>query len=197
MTAANSSVILVSGLPRSGSSMMMQILEAGGVPILTDGVRKADADNPNGYYEFERCKRLDDDLSWVYAARGMAVKLLYCPVIYHLPATIRYQVIFMRRNLAEVVASQFIMLRRKGVNDFSVDPERAFVLYRAELAKVENWLERQDNFETEYVDYNQTLADPKSTCARIKSFLRLDLDEIRMESVITQSLYRQRAQLVY
>jgi hypothetical protein len=192
MTATNPPIILVTGLPRSGSSMMMRMLEAGGVPILTDGMRKPNEDNPNGYYEFERAKRLDDDLSWVYDARGMAVKLLYCPVIYKLPAAIRYQVIFMRRELAEVVESQFTMLRRKGMSDLPVDPQRVIALYRAELARVENWLARQDNFETEYVDYNRTLADQQGTCTRIKRFLGLDLDEIRMESVITPSLYRQR-----
>jgi hypothetical protein len=193
MTVANSSVILVSGLPRSGSSMMMRMLEVGGVPILTDGLRKADEDNPNGYYEFERAKRLDDDRRWVYEALGMAVKLIYCPVIYDLPANIRYQVLFMRRELAEVVASQITMLRRKAVSDLPVDPQRTITLYRAELAKVENWLARQDNFETEYVDYNQTLGDPQGACARIKRFLCLDLNTVRMESVITHSLYRQRA----
>jgi hypothetical protein len=193
MTAADSPVILVSGLPRSGSSMMMQMLEAGGVPILTDGVRKPDEDNPKGYYEYERSKRLNDDLSWVLTARGKAVKLLYCPVIFHLPSTDRYQVIFMRRNLAEVVASQFAMLRRKGVNEPAMDPQRAISLYVKELAKLENWLAEQANFETEYVDYNQTLADPQGTCARIRSFLGLNLDTARMESVVTQSLYRQRA----
>jgi hypothetical protein len=170
----------------------MRMLEAGGVPILTDGMRKPDEDNPNGYYEFERAKRMDDDMSWVYNARGMAVKLLYSPVIYNLPSAIRYQVIFMWRELAEVVSSQFAMLRRKGVSDLPVDPQRVIALYREELAKVENWLARQDNFETEYLDYNRALADPHGTCARIKSFLSLDLDEIRMESVITPSLYRQR-----
>jgi hypothetical protein len=193
MTAENLPVILVSGLPRSGSSLMMRMLEAGGVPVLTDGIREPDHDNPNGYYEFERAKRLSDDLSWLYDARGKAVKVLYSPVIYNLPADFRYQVLFMRRKLAEVVASQFAMLHRKGVSGASVDPQRAIALYRIELAKVENWLAGQNNFKTEYVDYNQTLADPRGTCARIKNFLGLDLDEERMSSVISPSLYRHRA----
>lgn len=172
--------------------MMMQMLEAGGVPILTDGVRKPDEDNPKGYYEFERSKRLDDDLSWLSDAAGMAVKLLYCPVIYKLPAVHRYRVIVMRRDLAEVVASQFAMLRRKGARDLPQDPERIIRLYQTELQKFERWLARQDNFETIYVDYHQILFDPAGMCARIKRFLDLSLDERRMEAVITRSLHRQR-----
>jgi hypothetical protein len=193
VTAANPSVILVSGLPRSGSSMMMRMLEAGGVPILTDGIRKPDEDNPNGYYEFERAKRLDHDLSWVFDARGMAVKLLYSPVFYNLPSTVCYQVVFMLRDLVEVVASQSTMLLRKGRSDVSFDSQRVIALYRAELAKVKDWLSRQDNFQTSYVNYNQTLANPQGTCGQIKNFLGLDLDEIAMNSVVTRSLYRQRS----
>ena len=192
MTAQGPPVILVSGLPRSGSSMMMRMLEAGGVPILTDGVRKPDEDNPNGYYEFERAKRLNDDLSWVGDARGKAVKLLYCPVIYRLPAAYQYKVIFMRRDLGEVVASQFAMLRRKGVNDVPDDPTRIVTAYQAELEKVTRWLAAQSNVETVYIDYNQTLADGPETCATVKRFLGIDLHEIRMEAVIARSLYRQR-----
>jgi hypothetical protein len=85
MITKNLPMIVVSGLPRSGSSMMMRMLEVGGARILTDGVRKPDEHNPNGYYEFEPAKQLDD-FNWVYASRGMAVKLLYCPVLYKLPA---------------------------------------------------------------------------------------------------------------
>jgi len=192
VTAKGPPIILVSGLPRSGSSMMMRMLEAGGVPILTDGVRKPDEDNPNGYYEFERAKRLNDDLSWVRDARGMAVKLLYCPVIYKLPADFQYKVIFMRRDLGEVVASQFAMLRRKGVSDLPADPAIIAAAYKTELEKAERWLASQSNFETLYIDYSQTVADKQGTCLRIKRFLGVALHEVGMEGAIVQSLYRQR-----
>jgi hypothetical protein len=98
----------------------------------------------------------------------------------------------MQRDLSEVVASQFAMLRLKGVSDLLLDADRIMSLYRTELDKVEDWLARQDNFDTEYIDYRRTLADPQGTCARIKNFLGLDLDATRMASIITRSLYRQR-----
>jgi hypothetical protein len=103
-------IVVVSGLPRSGTSMMMQMLEAGGLPILTDGERVADADNPRGYYEYAPAKRLMTDRTWLPAADGKAVKIVAQLLPYLPPAPHRFRVIFMKRDLGEVLASQQVML---------------------------------------------------------------------------------------
>lgn len=110
-----SSVTIVTGLPRSGTSMMMRMLEAGGLPVLVDGRRGADIDNPNGYYEFEPVKETRTDASWVEGARGRAVKMVY-RLLYDVPAEFRYRVLFMRRDLGEILASQRKMLTRHGAD---------------------------------------------------------------------------------
>ena len=97
-------ITIVSGLPRSGTSLMMQMLEAGGMPVLTDGIRDADEDNPRGYYELEAVKRTKDDPAWLHGAPGKVVKMIYL-LLYDLPTTYNYRIIFMRRPLSEVVAS--------------------------------------------------------------------------------------------
>jgi len=184
-------IIIVSGLPRSGTSMMMRMLEAGGVPVLTDGVRKANSDNPFGYYEFEPVKTLKRDSSWLPDACGKAVKMVYL-LLYDLPATSRYKVIFMHRNLRETLASQQVMLARNGNGTGDREPDRLIELFQGQLRDVETWLRTQDNFDVLYVDYNVTLRQTAQTCASISAFLDVNLDEPRMKSVVDQTLYRQR-----
>jgi hypothetical protein len=186
-------VVVVSGLPRSGTSMMMRMLEAGGLPLLTDGIRKSDVDNPNGYYEFEPVKKLKDDATWVPDAQGKAVKIVYL-LLYHLPANARYKVIFMRRMIVEVVASQDIMLRRAGVIVSPEQTERTIMHFDRQVRAIEAWLSQQDNFEVIYVDYNRILNDAAAICLQIQKFLAVDLDTARMQLVVTGSLYRQRAE---
>jgi hypothetical protein len=184
-------VFVVSGLPRSGTSMMMQMLEAGGVPVLTDGVRQSDLDNPNGYYEFEPVKALKHDASWIQGARGRAVKVVYVH-LRHLPAVARYKVIFMRRNVEEVIASQDEMLRHAGMPLSGTGACRLSSYFDQRLRATKRWLTQQSNFEVLYVDYNETVTDPPISCGLVKSFLGLDLDTARMQSVVTRTLYRQR-----
>ena len=195
MTAAvqanDAPVVVVTGLPRSGTSMMMRLLDAGGVPVIVDGLRKADVDNPNGYYEYEPVKTLKQDSSWVPGARGKAVKMVYL-LLYDLPPSLPYNVIFMRRVLEEVVASQDEMLRRNGAGVSPDESRRLIGLFQDQLSAVEEWLAARKNFRVLFVDYNRTIHDPQETCARIKRFLSLDLDEARMQSVVTRALYRQR-----
>jgi hypothetical protein len=185
-------VVVVSGLPRSGTSMMMRMLEAGGLPTLTDGFRKPDPDNPYGYYEFEPGKNLEDDASWVPDARGKAVKIV-SEDLYHLPADTRYKVIFMRRIIEEVVASQDEMRRRSGVTVSPEESKRYIGHCDRHLRHIEAWLSQQNNFGVLYVDYNMTLSDAATTSLRVKDFLGIDLDATRMQSIVTRSLYRQRA----
>lgn len=182
---------IVSGLPRSGTSMMMRMLAEGGIPPLIDNVRKADEDNPEGYYEFEPVKRTKQDASWLRQAPGMVVKMVY-RLLYDLPATHEYRVVFMRRRLEEVIKSQEVMLERKGAKGGDLSDEKLIELFRDELAACEDWLKKQANFRFQYVDYNQMVRDPGPQIESINRFLDGTLDTTRMMAVVNPSLYRQR-----
>ena len=103
-SCAASEIIVVSGLPRSGTSLMMQMLERGGVEVVTDNIRTADTDNPRGYYEFEQVKKIKGDASWLPGTRGKALKMV-SQLLYELPASERYRIIFMERDLDETILS--------------------------------------------------------------------------------------------
>ena len=184
-------VTVVSGLPRSGTSMMMRMLERGGVPILTDVVRKADDDNPLGYYEFEPVKRLDKDTSWLPGAYNKAVKIIYI-FLYSLPRNHRYKVLFMRRNLDEVVASQKVMLRRREEGD-RLDDQQLMGSYNDHLQRLDLWIRRQENFTIQYLEYSEVLAEPVRAASDIARFLGLPLDTAAMAQSVDASLYRNRS----
>jgi len=188
---AGEPVIIVSGLPRSGTSMMMRMLEAGGVPAVTDGLRQADEDNPNGYYELEVSKRREGEKDWLTDAVGKAVKVIYL-LLYDLPTDYRYKVIFMRRNLQEVVASQEVMLQRKGSAGGPIDPDQMARLLGTQLEKFYDWAPRQQHMEILYVDYRDIVSDPASQVQRVDAFLGRGLDVDAMTRVCDPSLYRQR-----
>lgn len=185
-------VTLVTGLPRCGTSMMMRMLEAGGLPIMTDEVRTADADNPRGYYEFEPVKKTRDDASWVASARGKAVKLVY-RLLHDLPDSETYRVLFMRRKLSEVFASQEEMLRRKGKPLGEMDLATFEKVFEGEVSRILRWLGEQPNFSFIEVDYNAVLADPEAPVAEIEAFLGGGLDTGAMLEVVEPQLYRQRS----
>ena len=184
-------VVVVSGLPRSGTSMMMRMLEAGGMPVLTDGMREANADNPKGYYEFERVKALEHDKEWVKQARGKAVKVISA-LLKHLPAGYTYKVVFMERHLDEVLASQKRMLERDGKPTDTKDDEKLRELFEKHLAQSKQWLRQQSHVDVLYVSYNKALENPAKEAASVNRFLRGNLDEQAMAGVIDPTLYRQR-----
>ncbi len=184
-------VTVVSGLPRSGTSLMMQALEAGGIPVLTDNIRKRDEDNPKGYYEFEPVKKTKTDPSWVADAVGKAVKMVY-RLLYDLPKDYEYRVIFMRRNMDEVLASQRIMLERTGQEGANTSDEKLADLFNRDLEKVYRWVEDQDNFSMVSISYNEMIKSPLLECRRVNEFLRAGLDVDKMASVVNRSLYRNR-----
>ncbi len=184
-------IVIVSGLPRSGTSMMMKMLEAGGMELLTDGIRAADEDNPKGYYEFEQVKRIEHDKSWLPAARGKAVKMISA-LLHHLPPDYSYKVIFMQRAMPEVLASQRQMLIRRGQDPDKISDERMADLFSKHLEQVEAWLAQQPHFETLYISYNDMLVDPELYARRIDAFLGGGLDVERMVGVVDSDLYRQR-----
>src|SRR4051812_10203187 len=184
------SVIVVAGLPRSGTSMMMRILEAGGVPALTDGFREADVSNPRGYYEFEPVKRTKTDPSWLVNAPGKAVKMVY-RLLYDLPPNFEYRVLLMKRTLMEVLSSQRAMLQHQK-NDDAVEDAKMVDIYRRELANLDTWFQKQVNFSKLDVNYNELVKTPRPQVARIAEFLGMDLDQSAMVGVVDIKLYRNR-----
>lgn len=184
-------ITIVSGLPRSGTSMMMQMLAAGGMPALVDNVRQADEDNPRGYYEFERVKQVETDSSWLCEAEGRAVKMVY-RLLYDLPTDRTYRVIFMTRPLDEVIASQEVMLERHGKASERLDVTGLTEIYRRQLQEVTAWLDAQPGFSVLPVEYHDVLDNPEQVVHRINCFLDGCLDTEAMVRVPDQSLYRQR-----
>jgi hypothetical protein len=184
-------IVIVSGLPRSGTSMMMRMLEAGGIPVLTDSIRKPDEDNLRGYYEFERVKRIEHDRSWLGDAEGKAVKMI-SSLLTHLPPDRSYRVVFMRRKMEEILASQKRMLVRRGEPTDRVSDERMAALFEQHLRRMEAWLRKQPNMQVLYLNYNRVIEGPASEVAKIAQFLDGALDTARMMDVVDRSLYRQR-----
>jgi hypothetical protein len=191
MTAqARPFLTVVSGLPRSGTSLMMKMLEAGGLPVLVDNVRTADVDNPRGYYEFEPVKALKADASWVAPARGKVVKMVYL-LLMDLPPDVDYRVVFMRRNIDEVLASQRAMLERLG-RPSPVDDARMATLFRDGLTRFDAWVKGRPNFRMLDVSYNDLVREAPPVLAGIDRFLGGGLDVDAMARVIDPSLYRNR-----
>ncbi len=189
---ARKSVVIVSGLPRSGTSLMMNMLQSGGVPVVTDQIRTADEDNPKGYYEFERSKALKEgDFTWVEEAGGKAVKVISA-LLRYLPAEYDYKVIFMLRDLQEVLDSQRQMLIRRGQNPDSVPDAEMKLIYQKHLAGVKAWLANQANFQVLEIPYSQLFVTPQENVAQICAFLERGLDAAAMQAVIDVNLYRQR-----
>jgi hypothetical protein len=187
------SVIVVSGLPRSGTSMAMQMLAAGGVSVVTDGVRQAGEDNPKGYFEDERVKDLhkdDEDRSWLRHARGKAVKIISF-LLKDLPDTNNYKVIFMRRDLPEVLASQQKMLERRGEPN-QIEDEKMLEIWKDHLWKVNYLLKHADHLESLEIPYKEVVGDPLEQARRMQDFLRLPLDPEQMAGAVDAKLYRNR-----
>lgn len=186
-------IVIVSGLPRSGTSMMMKMLEAGGMALLTDHLRTPDEDNPKGYYEFERVKQLPKgDTEWLSEAEGKAVKVISA-LLEHLPPHYQYKIIFMNRNLKEVLLSQRKMLLRRGEDPDKVSDRELEGLFTKHLRKVKAWVQAQPNMDLLEVDYNRLLADPLPYVRQVNAFLGGWLDEEAMAQVVDPTLYRNRA----
>jgi hypothetical protein len=186
-------VIVVSGLPRSGTSMMMKMLEAGGLQVLTDSIRVPNENNPKGYYEFERVKKLPEgDTAWLDQAVGKVVKII-TQLVMHLPASHSYRILVMRRSIPEILASQAKMLERRGEAGSGVSDEQMTALFEKHLAQVYAWMDQRDGLVYLDVDYNEMLVDPVPTIGSIQRFLGRELDADAMAAVIDPSLWRNRA----
>jgi hypothetical protein len=187
-------IVVVSGLPRSGTSMMMRMLEAGGVPILTDSERTADVDNPKGYFELERIKDLEKetDKSYLREGRGQAVKAISF-LIKDLPDENDYRVIFMRRDLEEVLSSQEKMIARLDQGDTSAEREGMKEAYRNDIVRTRLHCRKRPNFELIEIHYKAAVEDPARAAAEVNAFLGGHLDESAMREAVDTALYRNRA----
>ena len=187
-------IVVVSGLPRSGTSMMMRMLEAGGVVPLQDGVRAADDSNPKGYFEFEPVKGLDKDgdRSWLPAARGKAVKIISFLLTW-LPEDHNYAVIFMHRHADEIIASQHAMLVARGEAVADGDAARSRVVFRDHVAQVERFMAGRACFRVLPVQYHEVIAAPDAAAAQVAAFLARPLDTTAMARSVERQLYRNRA----
>jgi hypothetical protein len=184
-----SEIIVVSGLPRSGTSLMMQMLDGGGVEIVTDHIRTADTDNPRGYYEFEQVKKIKQDASWLPATRGKAFKMV-SQLLYDLPPSERYRVVFMERDLDEVLSSQEKMLQRLGRNAAPREQiQRAFTLH---LERLHEWLRTQPHIDVLRVRYRELIVNPHEQAERVCAFLGLRTDAAELVKAVDPSLYRNR-----
>jgi hypothetical protein len=187
-------IIVVSGLPRSGTSMMMRMLEAGGIEPFTDGERTADIDNPEGYFEHRRVMDLekDPDRDWVREARGRALKVISF-LLRHLPPDNAYRIVYMRRHLDEVLASQDKMLDRLGNAAPGGELEAMKEAYRNDIVAARLYARKQPNMDMLEVHYAEAVADPAATARNVNAFLGGGLDEQKMARAVNEALYRNRA----
>lgn len=184
-------IVVVSGLPRSGTSMMMKMLEQGGLQVVTDSLRTADDDNPNGYYEFETVKQMPSgQTAWLDGAQGKVVKVISA-LLEYLPPQYHYKVIFMERAIGEVLASQKKMLANRQEESTISDAEMQ-EQFQKHVAAAKYWLARQPNISVLYVDYNKMLTAPDPLCQTIVDFLDMGLDIDKMRAVPNERLYRNR-----
>ncbi|ETW96508.1 MAG: hypothetical protein ETSY1_26335 [Candidatus Entotheonella factor] len=187
-------IIVVSGLPRSGTSMMMQMLAAGGIEIVTDQLRQADTDNPRGYFEFEPVKALAEasDTSWLQAAHGKAIKII-SSLLPYLPADNTYKVLFMERNLKEVLASQQQMLAHLDKPVDATDEAAIEAQFIRHLGQVKAWLREQAHMDVLYIRHAEALTAPQTVAERIQTFLGRPLQVEAMAAEVEPQLYRNRA----
>jgi predicted AlkP superfamily phosphohydrolase/phosphomutase/tetratricopeptide (TPR) repeat protein len=190
-------IVVVSGLPRSGTSMAMQMLAAGGLPVLSDGERVADDSNPRGYFELEAVKQLGAgaDTAWLGAASGKAVKIV-APLLACLPVGYAYRIVFMERPLKDVVASQSAMLKSLGQEASRLSERQLAAAYLRQVENVRTVLAaHSDRVSVLAIDYLEALADPRKTAADINRFLGGGLDEAAMAATVDPALCRQGAEV--
>ncbi|MFN8283520.1 MAG: alkaline phosphatase family protein [Chitinophagales bacterium] len=184
-------IYVVSGLPRSGTSMMMQLLEAGGLPIFTDSLRSADENNKKGYYEHEAVKIIHKDNSWMKNAVNKTVKVV-SHLLPNLPMRYKYKIVFMERDLHEIITSQSKMLQNLGKlqqNTAHYNIEQSF---RQTNDKIKKWLDTKPNIEVLFIDYNKAIVNGNETIQELDNFFEGKLNQEKMQSIIDKNLYRSK-----
>ena len=185
-------ITIVSGLPRSGTSLMMQMLVAGGMSPLSDGERQADTDNPRGYLEWERIKQLPNDPGCIAEAEGKVVKVI-SRLLLSLPPGHEYRIIFMQRPLAEVLKSQDEMLRRRGTYKEGTNQAVIAAAFEKHLREVDAWLAGKPYVRVLRVAYHDVLHNADDVTCKLADFLEIPLDTKTMAQQVDASLYRNRA----
>lgn len=186
-------IVVVSGLPRSGTSMMMKMLAEGGLGILSDAIRTANEDNPNGYFEFEPVKELvDGNYRWLADAKGKGVKII-SSLLEYLPREYQYKIILMERDIEEVLASQQKMLKNRQEESL-VENTKLRAQFEKHLSDLKFWLARQPNMDVLYISYNKILTKPENDCVRVADFIGISLDVEKMLTVPNKNLYRNRGE---
>lgn len=185
-------IIIVSGLPRSGTSMMMQLLHAADIPIITDQVRKPDTSNAKGYYEHEGVKALaQQHYDCLANAQGCAIKIV-SSLLKHLPKNQGYKIVFMQRNLDDVLASQQAMLKQLESESKKDHDPQLKQLYTNHLIQVKHWLTRQSYIDVLYVDYNQSVNHPQHIIHSLSRFLNITPDHTKLQNVIDKNMQHHR-----
>lgn len=185
-------ITIVSGLPRSGTSLMMQMLSNGGMNALTDNKRKADVSNPKGYYEYDPVKNLEKDRKWVPKAKGKTVKVI-AQLLQYLPdhdaemRPLSYAIIFMERELEEVLQSQQVMVGKSSENTANLA-----VAFKKQVQRMKDLMEARPNVRICYLDYTRLLETPEEETKKIIRFLDIPLDKKKMMKSIDLSLYRNK-----
>ena len=171
---------------------MMQMLAAGGLPVVTDGERTPDEDNPRGYYEWERIKLLPKEPALIEEAEGKVVKVI-SQLLFALPPTCKYQIIFMQRALPEVIASQAEMIKRRGTAAPAVGESVMMAALRSHLTQVDSWLTQHSNIPLHRIEHRKLIGDPQATAESIQKFLSVPLNIEAMARQVDNSLYRHRS----
>lgn len=172
--------------------MMMSALQRGGMPLLVDNIRSPDRNNPKGYFEYERVKKLPkQEDNWLNEAQGKAVKII-SPLLTFLPDRYHYKVVFVKRDMDEILASQRRMLERlkkpPEVNQFVGDLRQSYIEH---LEEVTVWLGNQNWIQTMYVSYNDILRQPEKEFRSVAAFLERRVDPVLMAQVVDPDLYRE------
>lgn len=183
----NNTIIIVSGLPRSGTSMMMQMLSSGGLETLTDDVRLQDINNPKGYFEYEKVKSLAQDASWLHVAQGKVVKII-AQLIPFLPNEFNYKIIMMHRDINEILVSQQKMLGK----DTTIIPFALGDIFTKQLQQTELFISNQPTMEAISIQYKEAINSPIEQVNKIASFLNRDLNLNEMMASIDKNLYRNK-----
>lgn len=173
-------ITVVSGLPRSGTSALMQMLSAGGMRVVSDNKRLPDQWNPVGYYEYEPVRRIAKDANWLRDVRGAAIKIV-APLLVYLPKQYCYNVLFVVRNVKATLASQLRMMNFKGGA-----PVRTLTLYDLEecLLEMKDFVATQLNMHTLFVHYEAVCRNPRGQAALVRSFLRCPLNLEAMAATV-------------
>lgn len=184
-------IIVVSGLPRSGTSMLMQVLNAGGVPVYSDEKREADTHNPNGYFETEAVKRLAQNADFLKEAKGKVVKIV-SPLLRYLPTEHTYFIILVERPMLEILLSQEKMKGRKQEEIMRNFPFKLAVDFEEEQQRVHQWLNNQSNIKVITIKYLDCIARPTQVVQQIGDFLPVKFNPEKAVTAINKKLHRNK-----